>query len=121
MWLDGVHVSDHHSLANTVPETAFCIYQLAFAIITPALISGAMVRDMKQLQGLLINFWYGTGGPYEVWFSFGVSGALALAGVLSCCSHILASGWFLVQRRNFGLCWGMRGMKCNHEFIAYAS
>jgi Amt family ammonium transporter len=35
------------SYGNTVPHMIFCMFQLMFAIITPALISGAIVERMK--------------------------------------------------------------------------
>jgi len=34
-------------IANTIPETVFCMFQLTFAIITPALICGAFAERMK--------------------------------------------------------------------------
>jgi Amt family ammonium transporter len=36
-----------HSLAPTIPETVFAMFQLTFAIITPALIVGAFAERMK--------------------------------------------------------------------------
>lgn len=46
VWLSGIQYSGSHQLAS-IPEAAFCVYQLAFAIITPVLISGAVVDRMK--------------------------------------------------------------------------
>ena len=56
VWLSGIQLgpSGSHQLAPSVPETAFCIYQLAFAIITPVLISGAVVDRMK-FAALLVS------------------------------------------------------------------
>src|ERR1700722_2963467 len=34
-------------LAPTIPETVYCVYQMTFAIITPALITGAFADRMK--------------------------------------------------------------------------
>lgn len=36
-----------HSLSGTIPETVFAMFQLTFAIITPALIVGAFAERMK--------------------------------------------------------------------------
>ena len=46
LWLSGI-TEGSHILAPTVPETAFCVFQLAFAIITPSLICGAFADRMK--------------------------------------------------------------------------
>ena len=45
-WLSHIQHSDSHQVAD-IPEYAFCFFQLSFAIITPVLISGAMVDRMK--------------------------------------------------------------------------
>ncbi len=39
-------VSVHH-LATSIPESVFCLFQLSFAIITPALITGAFAERMR--------------------------------------------------------------------------
>lgn len=49
-WLVGVQ--DHQ--VGSIPEPAFCMFQLTFAIITPALISGAVVDRMK-FSSLLVS------------------------------------------------------------------
>lgn len=46
LWLAGITEGTHQS-APTIPETAFCAFQLAFAIITPSLICGAFADRMK--------------------------------------------------------------------------
>ena len=43
-WLGGVEVD---SVSGAIPETVFSMFQLTFAIITPALIIGAVVERMK--------------------------------------------------------------------------
>jgi ammonium transporter, Amt family len=43
-WLGGVEVD---SLSGTVPETVFAMFQLTFAIITPALIVGGFAERMR--------------------------------------------------------------------------
>ncbi len=40
----------------TVPHLAFCIFQMAFAIITPAIVSGAVVHRMKFTSYVLFTF-----------------------------------------------------------------
>ncbi|MDF2446558.1 MAG: amtB [Moraxellaceae bacterium] len=44
MFLEGIGVD---ALTGTIPETVFVIFQLTFAIITPALIAGAFAERMK--------------------------------------------------------------------------
>jgi Amt family ammonium transporter len=45
--LNDVNTTTAHSLASTIPHQAFMIFQMMFFIITPALISGALVERMK--------------------------------------------------------------------------
>ena len=62
LFLNGVDVTNAHSLAATIPHQAFMIFQMMFFIITPALISGSLVERMKfgpylvfiALWGLLV-------------------------------------------------------------------
>jgi ammonium transporter, Amt family len=44
MFLDGIGVN---TVAGSIPETVFVIFQMTFAIITPALICGAFAERMK--------------------------------------------------------------------------
>ena len=44
MWFSGV---DRASLTGTIPETAFAMFQLTFAIITPALVIGGFAERMR--------------------------------------------------------------------------
>ncbi len=47
-----------HHLAPTIPESVFVMFQMTFAIITPALITGAFAERMKYSALLLfIAFW----------------------------------------------------------------
>ncbi|HSW04442.1 ammonium transporter [Aquabacterium sp.] len=52
-WLDALYLSKAHAevsvhhLATTIPESVFVMFQLSFAIITPALIAGAFAERMK--------------------------------------------------------------------------
>src|ERR1051326_3875521 len=45
--LNGVGLTPHSFYGTTIPHQAFMIYQCMFAIITPALISGAFAERMK--------------------------------------------------------------------------
>ncbi|MCL5292604.1 MAG: ammonium transporter [Actinobacteria bacterium] len=51
--LNGVGAAPNADLAATIPQTVFMAYQLMFAIITPALISGAFAERMK-FKGYLL-------------------------------------------------------------------
>jgi Amt family ammonium transporter len=46
-FLDGVGAAPNADYAGTIPQSTFMVYQLMFAIITPALISGAFAERMK--------------------------------------------------------------------------
>ena len=45
--LRGMTVESIHGNAKTIPESVFMVFQMTFAIITPALIAGAFVDRMK--------------------------------------------------------------------------
>lgn len=47
IFLRGVGLAPNASYAATIPEQTFMVYQLMFAIITPALITGAFAERMK--------------------------------------------------------------------------
>jgi Amt family ammonium transporter len=47
MMMKGVKVDQANSLAATIPESVFMMFQMTFAIITPALIAGAFAERMK--------------------------------------------------------------------------
>jgi Amt family ammonium transporter len=54
----GIDLESVHSLAPTIPETVFAIFQMTFAIITCALITGAVADRMKFSALLLFTaFW----------------------------------------------------------------
>jgi Amt family ammonium transporter len=52
-WLNGVGGAPNADYAPTIPQQTFMVYQLMFAIITPALISGAFAERMK-FSGMLL-------------------------------------------------------------------
>ncbi|WP_341914020.1 ammonium transporter [Ferrovibrio terrae] len=47
LFLSGLAIDSVNALAKTIPETVFMTFQLTFAIITPALITGAFADRMK--------------------------------------------------------------------------
>ena len=57
--LAGVGAAPNPDYAGTIPQTTFMVYQLMFAIITPALITGASAERMK-LSGtaLFLTLWF---------------------------------------------------------------
>jgi Amt family ammonium transporter len=54
-FLDGVGSAPNTDYAGTIPQATFMVYQLMFAIITPALISGAFAERMKFSAMLLFT------------------------------------------------------------------
>jgi ammonium transporter, Amt family len=52
-FLAGVNVNTTNALAPTIPEYVFVMFQMTFAIITPALIAGAFAERMKFSAMLL--------------------------------------------------------------------
>jgi Amt family ammonium transporter len=55
MFLNGVGTAPNPDYAATIPQQTFMIYQLMFAIITPALISGAFAERIKFKSMLLFT------------------------------------------------------------------
>src|SRR3954465_7226613 len=55
MFLNGVGAEPNSDYAGTIPQQTFMVYQLMFAIITPALISGAFAERMKFSAMLLFT------------------------------------------------------------------
>lgn len=57
-FLQGVTTLPNTNYAYWIPQNIFCIYELAFAIITPALIFGASAERIKFLAVLLYTFFW---------------------------------------------------------------
>jgi len=55
LFLNGVGAAPNADYAATIPQQTFMIYQLMFAVITPALISGAFAERMKFSAMLLFT------------------------------------------------------------------
>jgi Amt family ammonium transporter len=53
LWLRGVELDSVHSAAPMIPETVFSMFQLTFAIITPALIIGGFA-ERTRFAGMML-------------------------------------------------------------------
>ncbi len=110
--LRGVGFEPHPSMAATVPHLAFMIFQCMFAVITPALITGAFAERMKFSAFLLfILLWVTlvyTPMCHWVWGGgwMGRMGALDFAGGavvhMSSGASALAAALVLGKRRGYG-------------------
>src|SRR4051794_3881616 len=60
LFLNGVGAAPNADYAATIPHQTFMIYQLMFAVITPALISGAFAERMKFSAMLLFTCLWST-------------------------------------------------------------
>ncbi len=85
--LRGVGAEPNPDYAGTIPQSTFMIYQLMFAIITPALITGATAERMKFSGTVLfLTLWYFvvyTPLAHMVWGKGGMLNA-ALGGKFPC-------------------------------------
>jgi ammonium transporter, Amt family len=58
VFLRGVGLTPNPNYGGTIPEQTFMIYQLMFAIITPALITGAFAERMKfSAMAVFLGLW----------------------------------------------------------------
>ncbi len=58
VFLRGVSLAPDLDYAKTIPEQTYMVYQLMFAIITPALITGAFAERMKfSAMALFLSLW----------------------------------------------------------------
>jgi ammonium transporter, Amt family len=58
LFLRGVSLNPNPDYGATIPEQTYMIYQLMFAIITPALITGAFAERMKfSAMALFLSLW----------------------------------------------------------------
>jgi Amt family ammonium transporter len=58
LFLRGVTLTPNADYAPTIPEQTFMVYQLMFAIITPALITGAFAERMKfSAMAIFLSAW----------------------------------------------------------------
>ena len=57
-FLHGVGLTPNNDYAPTIPEQTYMVYQLMFAIITPALITGAFAERMKfSAMAVFLSLW----------------------------------------------------------------
>jgi Amt family ammonium transporter len=84
VFLRGVSLSPNADYAGTIPEQTYMVYQLMFAIITPALITGAFAERMKfSAMAVFLSLWslfVYSPMAHMVW---GVGGLLNSSGVLN--------------------------------------
>ena len=58
LFFNGVEMTPNANYAATIPETLFAVFQMMFAIITPALICGAIAERMKFSKLIIfIGLW----------------------------------------------------------------
>ena len=110
--LAGVGVSPNVDYAATVPHIAFMAYQMMFAVITPALISGAFAERMKFSSYLVFALVWTTlvYDPVAHWV-WGAGGWMKQLGVLDFAGGIvvhatsgfsaLAAALFIGHRKGF--------------------
>jgi len=81
--LRGVGMEPSQSYGNTIPHLAFMIFQCMFAVITPALITGAFAERMKFSAFLLFTLLWATlvYNPLAHWV-WGSGGWMAKMGAL---------------------------------------
>jgi Amt family ammonium transporter len=81
--LAGVGAQPNPDLAATIPHLAFAAYQMMFAVITPALITGAFVERIRFKTFLVFTLLWATlvYDPVAHWV-WGVGGALRGLGAL---------------------------------------
>lgn len=110
--LNGVGIAPNPTYAPTVPHIAFMIYQAMFAVITPALISGAFAERMKFSSFLVFTLLWSTivYDPVAHWV-WGSGGWLKGLGTLDFAGGIvvhetsgisaLAAALFLGKRKGY--------------------
>ncbi len=81
--LNGVDVLPNADYSPTVPHQAFMMYQAMFAIITPALISGAIVERMRfKSYAVFVFLWTTIAYDLVAHWVWGVGGWLRVMGAL---------------------------------------
>ncbi len=110
--LNGVGLTPNPNYAPTVPHLAFMAYQMMFAVITPALISGAFAERMKFSAYIVFALLWTTlvYDPVAHWV-WGTGGWLKQMGVLDFAGGIvvhatsgfsaLAAALFIGKRKGF--------------------
>ncbi len=82
--LNGVGLDPNADYAPTIPHQAFMIFQMMFAVITPALITGAFAERMRFKAFVFFTLLWSTlvYAPiaHWVWSCTGIDGAVSVAG-----------------------------------------
>jgi Amt family ammonium transporter len=111
--LRGVTTAPHSTYATTIPHQVFMIYQCMFAVITPALITGAFAERMRFGPFLLFTLLWATFvyNPLAHWI-WGQGGWLGRLGVLDFAGGVavhlssgvaaLAAALLLGKRKGYG-------------------
>ena len=111
--LSGVGLEPHPVYASTVPHQVFMIYQCMFAVITPALITGAFAERMRFGPFLIFSLLWATFvyNPLAHWI-WGQGGWLGRLGALDFAGGVavhvssgvaaLAAAVILGKRRGYG-------------------
>ncbi len=111
--LHGVTNAPSHDYATTIPQTVFMIYQCMFAVITPALITGAFAERVRFVPFLVFSVLWAVlvYNPVCHWI-WGKGGWLAHLGVMdfagglvvhaTCGSAALAGVLALGSRKGYG-------------------
>jgi len=112
-WLSGVGAAPNADYAATIPHSVFMIYQCMFAVITPALITGAFAERVRFAPFLVFSLLWAilVYNPVCHWI-WGVGGFLKLMGVvdfagglvvhLTCGAAALASVLIIGPRKDYG-------------------
>lgn len=81
--LRGVDLAPYPDYAGTIPHQLFMVYQAMFAVITPALISGAIVERMRfKSYALFVLLWSTLSYDLIAHWVWGVGGWLRSMGAL---------------------------------------
>jgi len=83
LWLKGVGAAPNPDYAATIPHQVFMMFQMMFAVITPALIIGAFAERMRFSAFCIFSLLWATliYDPIAHWF-WGAGGFLKNAGAL---------------------------------------
>jgi Amt family ammonium transporter len=83
LWLKGVGMTPNPDYSATIPHQLFMMFQMMFAVITPALIIGAFAERMRFSAFCVFSLLWATliYDPIAHWF-WGVGGFLKNAGTL---------------------------------------
>ncbi len=112
-WLSGVGAAPNPDYAATIPHSVFMIYQCMFAVITPALITGAFAERVRFAPFLVFSLLWAllVYNPVCHWV-WGAGGWLKLLGVvdfaggivvhLTCGAAALAAVFVIGPRKDYG-------------------